>query len=570
MAQPKKHTLDFSGRPFKLDELQRVLSAAREGVVTLSLAHAELRWADCGKIAETLAVFPQLRVQVLDLSGNAIGPEGIAALCKAKGLWEHLLELYASDCLVESDGAAAVAAAVRDSRLVTLDLSGNLLGSYGVGAFAVLGLEGNVSLQSLLLERNGIEDAGVVAMTTALSFHQSLTNLSLAENAISVRGAAALAEALSCDEQRIQRLNISRNNIGKKGAFEIAAVLAGNKTLLELDVSSNTLGGTQMDSVLVLSKEQDGVAALGESLKKNRSLLSLRLAGNNLGVVATVGMKAVGGALAVNTTLCRLTFDPTDAIDLLEPGLKKNNALAGTMGCDVPKEIAALLTRNEKTRIAFEALLKKGASLAKVKEAVDKGVDVLSLEPEFILKNATPELVGYYHSLLHMRNHLYSSPRMLGALFSFPPKVVKELAKEPLALLFAVRMRHSDAVSSLLKHGADPNKPDDMDRTALHMAVELGYEEIVGILFQYRANPDIPYCGMPLLALAASNGHAGVLQFLVKKVPKLLHVCTPAPKVRVMPQMFFALFYRKKFPSLARFCTWRRARAARRWWRCCW
>ncbi len=362
----KKHKLDFSGKPFKLEELQKALATAREGQLTLVLRSSELRWADCGKIVEILEVFPALRLLSLDVSNNAIGPEGAAAFCRSRQVRDHLLDLNMADCLIEADGAAAVGAALRESHMTRLDLSGNLIGSYGVGAFAKCGLEGNVSLQTLVLDRNKIDDAGVVAMTSGLSFHLSLSDLSLSENAISARGAAALAEALSCDEQRIQRLNISHNVIGKKGAFEIAAMLAGNKSLLRLDVSHNTLSGSQMDSVLVLSKEQDGIAALGESLKKNRSLLWLNLSGNSLSVSATVGMKAMAGALAVNTTLCHLLLDSTDCIDVLEYGLKKNNSIT-SLGCEVAKDIASHLSRNEKNRVAFETALKKSVALPKVK-----------------------------------------------------------------------------------------------------------------------------------------------------------------------------------------------------------
>lgn len=148
------------------------------------------------------------------------------------------------------------------------------------------------------------------------------------------------------------------------------------------------------------------------------------------------------------------------------------------------------------------------------------------------MKNSSPELTAYYHTLVHVRNHLYSTTKTLDELFSYPPKTLKELARLPTCLMFAVRMRHLDGVTSMLKHGADPNQPDEVDRTALHLAVELGYEDVIAQLFLYRANPDLSYAGMPLLALAASNGQAGALQFLVKKLPKMLHVCTPPPKSR--------------------------------------
>jgi Ran GTPase-activating protein (RanGAP) involved in mRNA processing and transport len=92
----------------------------------------------------------------------------------------------------------------------------------------------------------------------------------------------------------LHTLNLSNNLLGKKGAAELSVLLQKNRTLTALDLSENTLGGSQMDSVVVLSKEQDGVVALAQSLAKNPSLLSLNLRGNRLAALATLGMKGKG------------------------------------------------------------------------------------------------------------------------------------------------------------------------------------------------------------------------------------------------------------------------------------
>lgn len=109
-------------------------------------------------------------------------------MCSCKLLWNNLTSLNLTDCLVEADGAALVGAVMRNSGLTKLDLTGNEIGSSGLGAFGRNGLDGNVSLQTLVLDRNQIDDAGLAACVKALSLHISLGTLSLASNAISWKG----------------------------------------------------------------------------------------------------------------------------------------------------------------------------------------------------------------------------------------------------------------------------------------------------------------------------------------------------------------------------------------------
>jgi ankyrin repeat protein len=141
-------------------------------------------------------------------------------------------------------------------------------------------------------------------------------------------------------------------------------------------------------------------------------------------------------------------------------------------------------------------------------------------------------VISLVHSIASVRNHIYSSSRVLDAVNSYPAKNLKELAKHPEFIVFAVRLKNIEAVTCMLKHGADPNKLDSQERTPLHVAVELGHDEIVALLFSYRADPEIMFAGLPLALLAVSNGHANVLQLLIKKFPKMRDTKSPAPKLR--------------------------------------
>jgi Ran GTPase-activating protein (RanGAP) involved in mRNA processing and transport len=277
---------------------------------------------------------------LLDLSRNAVGPEGIAAICGSKLMFENLVELDLSFCLIESDGAAIVASAIRESRVLRkLDLSGNHLGSYGVGTFAVKGLQGNVSLRHLVLDNNSIDDEGVATLVAGLGMHPSLVELSLADNDIGPGGLDAISSALSKEALSLHVLKLGTNFIQKDGVTILATLLSKNKTLIELDVSNNALGGSKLDSVIVLSKGFDGIISLAESLMMNATLLSLNLKGNN---VSKNGMRAFSDAIASNKVVCRLLFDEADHVEQLDGGFKRNTSITD-VGCEMPSSIAGIL-----------------------------------------------------------------------------------------------------------------------------------------------------------------------------------------------------------------------------------
>ncbi len=235
--------------------------------------------------------------------------------------------------------------------------------------------------------------------------------------------------------------------------------------------------------------------------------------------------------LTTNVCLGHLLLDSSDNVELLEPGLKKNHALVNT-GDNPPSSIASLLDRNAKDRAALVEAIKKGGAAAKIKPLFEKGVDVLGIEPEVIFQHGSPDVIALIHTIPSIRNHVYSSSRILDAISTYPAKSLKALSKQPEFLAFAVRNKHVEAVTSMLKHGADPNMKDASERTSLHVAVELGHDELVSLLLSYRADPEITFAGLPLALLAVSNGHANVLQLLIKKFPKMRDTKSPAPKSR--------------------------------------
>jgi hypothetical protein len=298
--------------------------------------------------------------------------------------------------------------------------------------------KGNVSLRQLVLDSNRIDDDGISALVGALGMHPSLVELSLVDNEIGPPGLAVLCNALCKEALSLHVLNLGTNFIQKEGVTSLATLLSKNKTLIDLNVSYNSLGGSRLDSVIVLSKGFDGIISLAESLTMNSTLLSLNLKGNN---VSKNGMRAFSDAIAANKILCRIQFDDADHIEQMDGGFKKNFSIT-EVGCEMPSSVNTFIQRNRKERDAFAQAVGSGDAVAKVKAIVDKGVDVMEMGALGLLKTPNPELISLFHTAPHIRNLLFSSPAVLDLLKDLSEPVLKALAKEVgglTCLLYAAR-----------------------------------------------------------------------------------------------------------------------------------
>lgn len=181
------------------------------------MAHLEelyMRDNDLGAGAVTSivnATFFQ-NLKVLDLSSNCIGKEGIETLC-SKGL-NHLVQLMLFAVGIDDDDLKLLMKAHLNS-LQVLDLSRNLFGHEGVTALAAADLS---SLRELHLARTPIDD---LCMKTLLKANLvSLRILNLNDCQIGDEGAKALAEA---DLPNIKKINVGDNLMYREGILALAA-----------------------------------------------------------------------------------------------------------------------------------------------------------------------------------------------------------------------------------------------------------------------------------------------------------------------------------------------------------
>ncbi|CCW64430.1 unnamed protein product [Phytomonas sp. EM1] len=224
--------------------------------------------------------------QMLDLAGRGLSSVGtlIIGTALAKNHTISYLNLAHND--MGDDGAIALADLLRVNETIhTLDLSQNCITDVGAIALASAFLpnvspsgqpgQWNRTLTSLILVGNECGDDTLLAFSNAAVSHHGFSTINLSWNRIGAKGTRNLMRCFQhnplcnfilyanqlgdegvvhlCEALRLHggkgqgSLNLYRNSVGPRGAAAVAALLDGNDYLLELDLSSNTLGlrGTQ-------------------------------------------------------------------------------------------------------------------------------------------------------------------------------------------------------------------------------------------------------------------------------------------------------------------------------------
>ncbi|XP_006637117.3 NLR family CARD domain-containing protein 3 [Lepisosteus oculatus] len=198
-------------------------------------------------------------------------------------------------------------------------------------------------IQRISLAENAISNKGAKAISRSLMVNRSLTALDLRSNNIGPKGAKALAEALKIN-QGLVFLSLQNNLIGEEGAKGIAEILMTNRKLVTLHLQKNSITA-------------EGGKLIAEALKKNRSLKELILSSNQLG---DKGATALAQALMENHSLVALHLRSNSisnkGVTALTRALKHNRGLTdlnlreNSIGVEGAKEIANALQENSTLR----------------------------------------------------------------------------------------------------------------------------------------------------------------------------------------------------------------------------
>ena len=217
-------------------------------------------------------------LQYLILSDNNVGYDGAVALAQYLQSCSKLRELYLKRCNLEVNGIVRLAEQFHSwPNMKDLGLSDNGVISDGHMFLISGGIQQLHLLQELYLSNNSIDDAAATVLAEGIQSCPILHTLYLSRNRISSDGARSLAQSLKSEEikyldfsynllddesiesfvalvltSRLQKLDLSHNNIGPTGSKSLVSNLLDCSFPVEINLASNNTSPEDMTSITQL------------------------------------------------------------------------------------------------------------------------------------------------------------------------------------------------------------------------------------------------------------------------------------------------------------------------------
>jgi len=191
-------------------------------------------------------------LQELILTNNHLGIKGVKAIAPALATNSILKSLNLSYNNIKARGATLLANALESSpksNLQILNLTCNALGYQGMHATSKM-LTTNRTIESLYAGMNNIAAVGAAHLSFAIKHNYTLRRLHINENQIGCDAISVLFDQLKDYNRTIEDLDIAWNDIGIQGATDLTQVLVKNSALKKINVSGNQIGS---DGVISLA-----------------------------------------------------------------------------------------------------------------------------------------------------------------------------------------------------------------------------------------------------------------------------------------------------------------------------
>lgn len=294
----------------------------RRKEVTLSLRGA-------AKLAIAITSNRGVRLQRLDLAGNAIKDLGAEKLCRALTAaattllgGSTLAWLGLSRNQIGDRGAQAVAefisaegaSAGNGQALRLLDLHSNEIGGAGIDALAAAAAAATVSggccLETCNLSENPLGESPSKLVQLVHAVHPTLRTLRLSHCSLGAEGTAILAAAWVKQEPRraLASLDLSSNACRDAGATAIARMLAsgGCPRLTTLSISDNEIGDPGAAEI--------GAGVRAEACRLRRLDVSLNRIGDDGAIALSLALDAAAGLIELTHDNNRIQAVGTEAI----------------------------------------------------------------------------------------------------------------------------------------------------------------------------------------------------------------------------------------------------------------
>jgi len=316
---------------------------------------------------DAVRVPEEARVVSLDISRNVgVGDAGFESLVTSIGRCATFHTLVADTIGLHARGCRALQE-LSSAQLEVLDLSNNALGSEGVQIVAEALME-FVFLRALLLDGCSADDKAANSLSEAVSDHPALARVSLNRNSLGSEGVAELCRGAvhSCV---LRSLHLAENNIcTAQAALAIGDLMRGCLSLEELSLSGNPLdprgvahigAAIEHSKVLVLRLEAVGLSGrclddfLDHGAAETQELQVLALSRNAVG---DEGLVIISECLSIGLmdlalSECNLTVaSQATLLNLvsLSPNLRRLDLSNNDLGPTACMDMVAWMTRNAK------------------------------------------------------------------------------------------------------------------------------------------------------------------------------------------------------------------------------
>ena len=299
-------------------------------LLELEMSHNEISMEAAIKIAEVIRVNTTL--QYLAISSCCIPTNGIIVISESVKNNNSLRELEMSHNRVTMKAAVKIAEVIRvNNKLQKFDVSYCGIPDDG-GVIISASYKYNKTLQEFRmswnndrvivsttdpnwnLSRNNIGNKGALIVSNLLYLNRTVKMLHISHNSICNDGVDAISDCLKNNNSLLE-FNMSHNKITMEGANKIAEVLQVNTKLQNFDISCCDIF-------------DDGIAAISNSVMGNKTLQALNVSHNK---ITAVGAIKIAEMIQINKTLKRLDIScsgiPYDRMLVINESYKGNKTL---------------------------------------------------------------------------------------------------------------------------------------------------------------------------------------------------------------------------------------------------
>ena len=260
--------LDLGGNNLQAQGIERIANGLQSicTLKQLQICNNNINSDAADNIADIVSNNTDL--QVLDISGNNLLAAGITKIAKKLKNIATLSELHLSINKIGAGAADDIAAVLsQNTKLQLLYLNDNHFQATGI-KILLQGFKQTYNIRALQLQNITISEEASDDIAAALLCCNRLEVLNLSRNNLQPKGIRKIADVLQ-NFSTLQQLKLCNNNITAEAASDIANVLAHNTNLVVLHLNGNDL-------------QSIGVKLIAKPLKSFSTLGELNLAGNNV------------------------------------------------------------------------------------------------------------------------------------------------------------------------------------------------------------------------------------------------------------------------------------------------